>query len=225
MFRPDGAGWYDLVLPPPTIAEFKSALLSRPVTEVLRDYVFSGDPYAFRERPSALLNLRAHVSKALNVSENNIVIVGSAQVGFSLSPDNFPRRFTDRSDIDVVVVDEHLFDAVWYTLLQWHYPRRQDLPRGDWGWTKDRRKDLYWGWFVPDQIRFNGLSLPEALKPIRDCSTLWFNTFQSLTKYPEFSGRDVHGRLYRTWEHVRLYHAEGLRQIREILRAQGEHQS
>jgi hypothetical protein len=207
-------------LPPPTIAEFKFALLNRPVNEVLRDYVFSGDPYAFLEQPSALANLRAHVSKALRVDEKNIVIVGSAQVGFSLSPDNFPRRFTDGSDIDVVVVDERLFDTVWHTLLQWHYPRRQNLPRGDWAWTTTRRKELYWGWFVPNRIQFDGLSLPSVLKPIRDCSTLWFNTFQSLTHYPEFSKREVNGRLYRTWEHVHLYHAEGLRQIREILRAQ-----
>jgi hypothetical protein len=78
---------------------------------------------------------------------------------------------------------------------------------------------------VPTDIRFEGLSFPSALKPIRDCSTLWFNTFQSLTDYPEFSARDVHGRLYRTWEHVHLYHAEGLRQIREIVRAQEAPQS
>jgi hypothetical protein len=86
-----------------------------------------------------------------------------------------------------------------------------NLPRGDWAWATARRKELYWGWFVPNQVRFNGLSLPAALKPIRDCSTLWFNTFQALTKYPDFSKRDVNGRLYRTWDHVRLYHAEGLR--------------
>jgi hypothetical protein len=212
-------------LPFPTIGEFKSALLNRPINDVLQDYVLSGEPYAFREQPQALSSLRGHISRALKVDERNIVIVGSAQVGFSLSPDNFPRQFTDGSDIDVVVVHEGLFNAVWHTLLQWHYPRRHNLPNADWSWSSARRKELYWGWFVPDAIRFNGLSFPAALKPMRDCSTLWFNTFQSLAKYPEFSKRDVHGRLYRTWEHVRLYHAEGLRQIREIVRKQGESQS
>jgi hypothetical protein len=211
-------------LPAPTIADFKAALLSRPVDEVLQEYVLSGEPYAFRGQSSALSNLRTHLSKALTVDQKNIVIVGSAQIGFSLSPDNFPRKFTNRSDIDVAVVDERLFDSVWHTLLEWHYPRRQNLPNEDWAWLGTRRKELYWGWFVPDKIRFNGLSLPAALKPIRDCSTLWFNTFQSLTSYPEFSKREVNGRLYRTWEHVRMYHAEGLRQIREILRTQGEPQ-
>ena len=125
-------GWYAFLLVPPTIAEFKSALLSRPDNEVLQEYVFSGDPYAFCDQPNALHNLRTHLSKALSVDENNIVIVGSAQAGFSLSPDNFPRRFSDGSDIDVAVVDERLFDTVWHTLLKWHYPRRQNLPDGDW---------------------------------------------------------------------------------------------
>ena len=208
-------------LPRPTLDEFKTALLTRPLAEVLQHYVFTGDPHAFDGQPDALPNLRAHLSRALHVEENNIVIVGSAQVGFSLSPDNFPRSFTADSDIDVVVVDERLFDSVWHTLLQWHYPRRFTLPDGDWKWTTARRKELYWGWFVPDKIRFNGLSLPAALKPLRDCSTLWFNTFRSLGRFPEFSRREVNGRLYRSWEHVHMYHSEGLRQIRDILRKQG----
>ena len=77
--KANSKGWYAFLLAPTTIAEFNSALLNRPVNEVLEEYVLSGDPYAFRGQPNALHNLRAHLSKALNVDENNIVIVGSAQ--------------------------------------------------------------------------------------------------------------------------------------------------
>jgi hypothetical protein len=208
-------------LPRPTLDEFKTALLSKPIDEVVANYVLAGDPYAFEAQPNALQRLRSHVAAALSVDAANVIVVGSAQVGFSLSPVNFPRRFSEESDIDVAIIDETLFDRVWHTLLKWHYPRRLHLPTGDWKWTSDRRKELYWGWFVPDKIRFTGLSLPAALKPIRDCSSQWFNTFRSLSRYPEFSGRDVSGRLYRTWEHVNMYQSEGLRQIREVLNRQG----
>jgi hypothetical protein len=71
---------------------------------------------------------------------------------------------------------------------------------------------------MPHNVRYVGLTLPEVLKPIRDVSTAWFNAFQSLSFYPEFSARQVSGLLYRSWEHARLYHLEGLRRIKMQLR-------
>lgn len=154
----------------------------------------------------------------LRLSKENIRVVGSGKIGFSLSPDNFPRLFSDVSDIDVLVVDESLFDKVWLSMLNWHYPRKGfALGGADGRWAKNRRKELYWGWFVPDEIRFSGLSFPSILKPLRDISTAWFNLFQSLSLYSEFAGRNVSGRLYRTWDHARLYQEHGLMQIQEIL--------
>jgi hypothetical protein len=84
-----------------------------------------------------------------------------------------------------------------------------------------RRKDLYWGWLVPDKIAFDGLSFPTILKPIRDISTAWFDAFQGLSQLDEFLGRTVSGRLYRTWDHALLYHVEGLRHLNQIVKAEG----
>jgi hypothetical protein len=162
--------------------------------------------------------LKRHLCAALPLNEDNIGVVGSAKVGFSLSPDSFFRPFSEDSDIDVLIVDERLFDTIWSTILRWHYPRRLWLDAAtDRNWAGDRRKDLYWGWFTPHRIRFNGLTLPEMLKPVRDLSTSWFNAFRSLSEYREFSHRDISGRLYRTWDHARLYHEHGLFLIRETL--------
>ncbi len=209
--------WY------PSVDEFMNILLSHPLDAVVREYVFQGTPYVFRDRPEMFTLLSHHLCSALNLTEQNVIVVGSAKIGFSLSPDNFPRGFSDQSDIDVLVVDEGLFDRVWATVLKWHYPRRlSDLGRVDGGWARERRKDLYWGWFVPDKIRFNGLSFPDVLKPLRDISTGWFNAFRSLSQYPEFAGRDISGRLYRTWDHALLYHVDGLRQIKDVVRTTKE---
>jgi hypothetical protein len=204
-------------MPVPTVPEFKDALQTRPLNEVLDKYVFSEEPFAFKAQPDAMKTLRGHLVKALPLTEANICVIGSAQTGFSLSPDSSFRPFTEKSDIDVLVVDEVLFDAVWSAMLRWHYPRRSWLDGSDWEWSRRRQKELYWGWFTPDKIRFNGLSLPEMLKPVRDLSTNWFNAFKGLSRYQAFSRRDVNGRLYRSWEHARMYHEDGLRQIRESL--------
>ena len=193
-------------------------MLTRPLSEVVDTYVFAGEPFAFRDQPTALATLRDHLSKELDLDEENVSVVGSAKVGFSLSPDTFFRPFSSDSDIDVLVVDEKLFDTIWTCTLRWHYPRRSWVDSSsDWSWLKYRQKELYWGWFRPDKIRFEGLTLPEMLKPIRDLSTRWFNAFRSLARHSDFSRRDVSGRLYRTWEHARLYHESGLIQIRDAI--------
>ena len=202
----------------PDASEFKDLLRSWPLEDIVDRHVFEGTPYVFRDPPEAFDALRHHLSSRLGLAEENFVVVGSAKMGFSLSPDTFPRQFSDDSDIDVLVVDPALFDRVWFTMLDWHYPRRRVRLDGVEGqWTGTRRKELYWGWFVPDKIRYEGLAFPQCLKPMRDISTNWFNAFQSLGLVRELSSRDISGRLYRTWEHALAYHVDGLRQIRSKL--------
>lgn len=208
----------------PSVEEFKELLRRETAETIAEDHVFGGDIYIAREHPRALNTLRRHLCPRFRLEEQNVIIIGSAKIGFSLDPDSFPRRFTKNRDIDVLVVSETLFDTFWQTMLKWHYPRRMErLPQSDWDWVMGRRRDLYWGWFHPDKIGYEGLTFPDVLKPLRDLKTKWFNSFQTLSLYEEFSGRDVNGRLYRTWEHALLYQAGGLRQIQTRL-AQGEEQ-
>lgn len=202
-------------MPYPTVDQFKELLVTRPLENIVAEYVFSGIPFVFRNQPDSLDALRQHLSEALRFTPKNILVVGSAKIGFSLNPDRFPRQFLASSDIDVLVVDTRLFDKIWTTVLKWHYPRKgsplggQDAP-----WMRNMRKSIYWGAIMPNNIRYVGLSLPEVLRPIRDLSTAWFDAFQSLSLYPEFSARQVSGLLYRSWEHARLYHVEALRRIK-----------
>lgn len=164
--------------------------------------------------------LTQHLSESIGLQEQNVVVVGSAKVGFSLNPENFPRQFSEDSDIDVIVVSEDLFDRVWLTLLEWHYPRRLvSLGRFESEWAQVRRKEIYWGWLDPTEVRYEGISFPDILKPLPDISTNWFNAFRALSLHPEFAARTISGRLYRTWKHAFRYHLEGLRLIRERIRA------
>ena len=200
------------------VQEFKSLLLSTDVRDVVQQRVFEGPVHAFRQRPGDMNVLRQHLVSHLRLTAEGIVVVGSAKTGFSLSPDNFPRPFGVESDIDVVVVDEALFDAYWAICLEYFYPRRIGrLPRPDYGWLQDRKHDVFWGRFEPHYMRYEGLSFPEVLRPLRDLSTAWFNAFRSLSTYGQFRGRDIKGRLYRSWNHARAYHEDGLRQIKQSL--------
>lgn len=202
----------------PSVDEFKALLRREAAEKIIEDHIFGGDVYIAREHPRVLNTLRRHLCPRLSFEEQNVIIVGSAKIGFSLDPNTFPRAYTKSRDIDVLVVSEMLFDTFWQTMLRWHYPRRLErLPETDWRWVTARQNDLYWGWFHPDDIGYEGLTFPDILKPLRDLKTNWFNSFQSLSLYEEFSGRDVNGRLYRTWEHALFYQASGLRQIHNRL--------
>lgn len=104
--------------------EFEGVLMNRPIEVVVKEYVFGGTPHVFREKPESVDVLFKHLSGTLEIPEQNMTIVGSAKIGFSLSPDAFPRQFSEQSDIDVLVVDEKLFDRFWMAMLGWHYPRK-----------------------------------------------------------------------------------------------------
>lgn len=200
----------------PTIEEFKRMLLGETtLEEIALDLILSGMPFVFRDEPSNMDLLRNHLHNALGLPRDDIFIVGSAGIGFSLNPDRFPRRFSGSSDIDVLIINSNLFDDIWSTILKWHYPRKgQQLPGQDGPWMRSRRTDIYWGSFMPDRIRYRGLFLPDALKPLSEISRSWFEAFQSLSTYPEFSAREISGLLYRSLDNAILYQAEGLRKIR-----------
>jgi hypothetical protein len=202
------------------VGEFKSLLLSADVRDVVQQQIFEGPVHVFRQRPGDLHVLRQHLALHLHLAAEGIVVVGSAKAGFSLSPDNFPRPFSVKSDIDIVVVDEALFDTYWAICLEYYYPRRtQRLPRPDFEWLQQRKGDVFWGRFEPHYMRYEGLSFPEVLRPLRDLSSAWFNAFRSLSTYEQFRGRDISGRLYRSWNQALAYHADGLRQIKRSLQS------
>jgi len=207
-------------MPYPTAAEFRDLLRTRPLEELVQGYIFQGEPFAFRSERRALEVLYRHLHQELNLEPDQLTIVGSAKIGFSVSPESFPRRFSPTSDIDVVAVNEALYDEIWCTILKWHYPRRRRLLDPERTWARYRKDELYWGWIAPDRIRFDVVTLPEILRPIHRLSARWFNAFRSLSRYHHFAGRHISGRLYRTWEHARLYHVDSLRQLAESLHAQ-----
>ncbi len=201
----------------PTVGEFEQLLTTESLADLVDKYLFEGTPYVFRDSPEDLDVLRNHLANRLGCEPQNIHVVGSGRIGFALNPDNYPRRFGTKSDIDVVVVSDALFDRYWHTFLTWNYPRRYRLSRPEKRWAWNRQDDLWWGWFRPTVIRFDGLLFPEALIPLRDLSATWFDAFQSLSTYRQFARFDFKSRLYRTVDHARLYHQEGLRKIREQL--------
>lgn len=195
----------------PTPSEFSEWLKTKRFGDLVDRWLFGGAVYAFDEKPEAGELLVSHLATQLGTQQENIRIVGSAKLGFSLSPDSFSRSFGEDSDIDVIVVDSDLFDAVWHSILRWNYPRRRDrLIAPDFRFREARSREIYWGWMEPDQVQFAHVSYTSLLAPVQELKARWFEAFRSLGRDPNFARRDVSGRLYRNWDFARLYHENGL---------------
>ena len=199
-------------------------LLSGSLDTLVREHFIEGIPWYFRNDESLFKGFCDHFCKELSISTDAFCLVGSARIGFAVSPDAFPRPFHHGSDLDVAIVSPELFDEAWFSLVKWGHPRRHTLPAGELRWMQQRQTEIFWGWLLPDHLRFEGLQFPRDLNELRRVRSNWFNAFKSVgAMFPgtDLAGREVSGRLYRTPEHLIRYQAEGLRRLRYRLREIG----
>lgn len=165
-------------------------------------WIFSGDLAAF-----ALW--RAAVAEEAACTPEGVYVVGSSVFGYSLSPLKAGRDFRrggrpgDRSDIDVVIVSDVLFDDAWNAL------RIGDANRSLHGTreTRDRlRTDVYWG-FV------GNTNVPAGTGPAR----MLRGAMAATTARPPFRGHTAKARVYRRHDDVIDYHVQSLRSLRKEL--------
>jgi hypothetical protein len=62
-------------------------------------------------------DLRQALADALQVHSTDVVMVGSGKLGFSISPDKAYKHFDDESDLDMAVVSQPLYEALWFELF------------------------------------------------------------------------------------------------------------
>ena len=183
-------------------------LRSRNFDHLLDDHLFAGLPYFFADEPKIHRQMVNELSRGLHVPKEDICLVGSARIGFSLSPYKFGQPFGQFSDLDIIVVSSTLFDSSWmdiltnrhtpwYSLLQVTRERLQE---------HRERHHIYNGWITP-QFVAEALGIGER----------WVTTFNGLSHIPSLSSRHISSRLYRSWDHARLYHRWSLRQLRNKL--------
>lgn len=186
----------------PTHEEFAELLRSGDIEKVVREYVFDGEVYIFRSKPAAYDSFRARLGSALGCGPEDVKLVGSAKLGFSLDPDNYGRAFSARSDLDVVVVSPPMFDQAWIELVKaGPTTRALSLSTQD-SFKQHRRNNLFWGYIEPANLR-----------GAATCYRIWFPAFQNVGSMPQIFGRVVEGRLYRTWDHAIQYHVAGARKV------------
>lgn len=84
-----------------------------------RLWLSEGIPYCFRENPATYEALREWIGQRLSVDPKSITLIGSARLGYSLSPKHFGRPFSNESDLDLTIVAVGLFERLKQDFSTW----------------------------------------------------------------------------------------------------------
>lgn len=142
--------------------------------------------------------LREQIADHFQLPTSNVMIVGSAKLGFTLrhkkakNEDEVDRppfsEFSAGSDVDVAIVSDKLFDDIWKGCFNfWHTSGYANAP-AYWPKGKDFREYFFRGWMRPDHLPSEG-----GFRYKRD----WFDFFRLLTSSRAAGDYRITAGLYR----------------------------
>lgn len=164
--------------------------------------------------------LRHDIARDCNSSINDVVLIGSAKLGFSVKDSTFrpfdsqfhlTKRHRDKSDIDIAIVNSRLFETLTEQIFHlschfknaWidQYWRTNQYYVGEKNLFHEYTKYLAKGWLRPDFLP--NVYLSEAP---------WGNACKSWASRLD---RNVNVGIYSNWTYLKHYHMDHL----EVLRA------
>ncbi len=170
------------------IKTFKEDLNALSSSEIVQKRIIFGECVIIER--NAYHQLRAKVGAKFNVHPNEVIVVGSAKLGFSIAPQKRYQHFGDKSDIDVAIVSSALFDSFWKNVYNlW---KEKVL----WDTETDFKKYLFQGWIRPDK-------LPNSKNFL--IGDDWWEFFRTLTSSGEFGPYKIRGALYKDYDYLQGY--------------------
>lgn len=149
------------------------------------------------------------VSSNLGINFHNVQMVGSAKMGYSLSPKKLLHPFHDEvpgkpsSDIDIAIISEFLYEDFWYKLRK---------IRGLW-------HNQYYYKHLTQSI-FRGYINEGDLKTIKGVNEQWDNLVRPINVSLQDKLGFVHPityRLYRSWDDLEEYQLIGISKAKNSL--------
>lgn len=134
-------------------------------------------------------------------------LLGSAAIGFSLSPEKAGRQFRQisgtelPSDLDLAVVDDGLFRSCWDEMVAFERLGRSTYL------NESDREHVYWG-------RIDDYRIPSRSPAKTQARTL----IDSCRRSPEFRGYPASLRVYRRWNDLFYYVVRGLQALGRTIR-------
>ena len=176
--------------------------------KIVRKHIIPGVPSVFEGNENDYYEFRDLIAKHFEIGFHEVLILGSAKLGYSYHKDSV---FSPESDIDVALVNDALFESFYINICNYQY----DLDNGKDTPRQEERKQfnqflhyLIKGWMRPDL-------LPERLK-ILSMKKDWFDFFKSISYDNCLCGNyKVSGGLFKNYYYLEKYYTESLLKIKQ----------
>ncbi|MBZ9663867.1 hypothetical protein H3221_003775 [Pseudomonas sp. LMG 31766] len=107
-------------LTPYDFIELAEKLNSDELKSLVRSRFLENIPFSFKHKPLIYETMRAWVAREIKINPSEIVVIGSAKLGFSpTAHPNFGKKFGDDSDLDLTAISEKLFNELNNDLETW----------------------------------------------------------------------------------------------------------
>lgn len=104
-----------------------TALTSIELKSYIRHIFIDNTPYMFRENPLLFKNIVFYIAEELHLKYHEILLIGSAKTGFSMSPESYGEKFSENRDLDFTFINENLFNDLQMEFNLWKEKYMGDL--------------------------------------------------------------------------------------------------
>ena len=171
---------------------------------LVRKYLFHGIPFVFSDREGDYYEFRAAIASKWDVRFHDVLILGSAKLGYSYFKKT---TFSIESDIDVSIVSSDLFEKYVKAVSDLQY----QIDRGKLRMTQREmeRYNLFLKYLVKGWMR------PDLLPPIMNeflNKDKWFEYFKSIS-YGKSQVGDykIAAGLFKNYDYMEKYYVESLK--------------
>ena len=194
------------------LAAFKADLFSLSAEEVFARYVAPDQCYGMTDVDQG--SLRGQIANHFGIAPEDVLIVGSAKLGFTLrhkpahgdEGERLPfAEFNAGSDVDVAIVSERLFDDIWKACFSFWHTSGYANARAYWPTGKHFRDYFFRGWMRPDHLPSEG-----SFRYKND----WFDFFRRLTSARAAGDYKITAGLYRDSYFLEAYQTIAINQCK-----------
>lgn len=108
-----------LALDYPSADEWKTLVKQFSSDAIAHKLLLSSVPFVFKDEPLKFALFKRTIADAFGVAPTDVFIVGSAMSGRSLKGEDIDKEYSWESDIDTLIISEHLFAKYVMKSFEW----------------------------------------------------------------------------------------------------------
>ena len=193
--------------------DLHQAIMSYGPRDFVSHYIFEPIPFIFKNEMSSWIKWKSELGAAIEVDPKDIVLTGSASLGFSLNPYKNFKEFNETSDIDCGIISPHHFDVAWRH-LRYRRPDWLNLDKTTRSAIKTHRRNYI----------FEGTIATDKMLGILPFGRVWQLALDKMATLAPTTNRDIKLRIYKDYDSLRHYQAKNLEKLRSSI-SQAEDES